>query len=218
MTAPRTVPPLSLIRPQYDEGFERIQSLFENPIARRIGLKAILQRYDVRGKSRHEKQSLDTVILVMAAEDADRYIPLPSVACACGLDERDAADITKLLADIEHHPVSSDMAWATSDRLWALTLPYIVMLQAENVCAAIEGHDFGAKTMEDRTLLRAAFGCLLLPEPRSAHRKLQVIEDAHSAAAIMRKFREPHYVTVQEAGYTLGAFEIDQFIKTIGQA
>lgn len=196
--------PLCICRAGTRDPLASIQGILGSASAHRLGLRAVVQACTVSsgyvakdGKPLFLLRDpatgrITTVDPARAPDGADGFGD--DIQALCSLAE--AAGIPD--------PFREDMPGVLPHRFWLVTLPRMVVMQAESVAKELRAISSLHKHLHRSTWARAAYATFCLPPPASAHESLVALRSIREALALLREFRPEVFAEAEANGYDIG--------------
>lgn len=200
------------------KGFALYQDLFLSEDARRIGLQAIAQKYTI---SYGDPTKDGGPIFLTSPSDPETGSTFDQVQAPFEgrISRSDVQLISREFAAKQCPEVLiRQMIATTSDSLWLIAFPRLIILQADNIAQELGAALGFNQTLYQSDWARAAFANICAPAPTSAHDKLALITAITSALDVARTFHPQAIKDARNKGYVLGDLDAEDFEKAFAIA
>jgi hypothetical protein len=192
--------PFCLAKARDNAALASMLAVFGTPLARKIGLGAVAQRYIT---NRGDPKKTGKPIFLLQDPAAGKIAPADD-------DRISDEDLKALTAFFDAAGTSAtfqqDMLTVSSDGLWLIAFPRLLVMQAEDIGMEIRAISRISKVLHQSTWARSAYAMLRVAPPDSSHETLATLVDIHEAIDVLTDFRPEAIADAIDQGYDLGPF------------
>lgn len=203
------ITPLCISKEADRKALRAIQVILDSPPAKRIGLCAFAQSYTIAFGSA-QQDGTPTLLLRDPASGVVGGFDPAIISQQNPTLQQDVECLLGLIGSMKIDAFELYMLSVASEHLSLLAFPHLLIMQGKNVAKELAAITRYPKWM------RATYATIVMPPSLSTH---EAVADYTAVKDALRKFRDFHtdeIANAKMAGFTLGAFTIEEFLEASG--